>query len=113
VRSTPGRCARCRANGYRALVAERMQRARLLEDPIPDPAHRWIETFLDAYGGEVHTLGEALTEIAALRAESTTVPALELERFAQSSGAVLLGCGLAVRRRSARAAGPAARERPA
>jgi glutamyl/glutaminyl-tRNA synthetase len=66
---------------YHALLAERMQRARLLEDPIPDPAHRWIETFLDAYGGEVHTLGEALTEIAALRAEAATIPALELERL--------------------------------
>jgi nondiscriminating glutamyl-tRNA synthetase len=66
---------------YHALVAERMQRARLLEDPVPDPARRWIETFLDAYGGEVRTLGEALDEIAALRAESTIVPALELERL--------------------------------
>ncbi len=66
---------------YHALLAERMQRARLLEDPIPDAAHRWIETFLDAYGGEVHTLGEALTEIVALRAEAVTVPALELERL--------------------------------
>ena len=57
------------------------QRARLLEDPVPDAAHRWIETFLDAYGAEVHTLGEALDEIAALRAEATAIPALELERL--------------------------------
>jgi glutamyl/glutaminyl-tRNA synthetase len=66
---------------YHALLAERMQRARLLEDPIPDAAHRWIETFLDACGGEVHTLGEAMSEIAALRNEGATIPALELERL--------------------------------
>jgi len=66
---------------YHALLAERMQRARLLEDPIPEAAHRWIETFLDAYSGEVHTLSEALTEIAALRDEAVMVPALELERL--------------------------------
>jgi nondiscriminating glutamyl-tRNA synthetase len=66
---------------YHALVVEGMQRARLLEDPAPDAAHRWIETFLDAFGAEVHTLGELLDEIAALRAESVTVPALELERL--------------------------------
>jgi len=66
---------------YHALIVERMQRARLLEDPVPDAAHRWIETFLDAYGAEVHTLGEALDEIAALRAEATAIPALELERL--------------------------------
>lgn len=66
---------------FHALVAEWMQRARLLEDPVPPAADRWIETFLDAYGGEVHTLGEALAEAAALRAESTIVPALELERL--------------------------------
>ncbi|HEX3550140.1 MAG TPA: glutamate--tRNA ligase family protein, partial [Candidatus Elarobacter sp.] len=66
---------------YHAAVAERMQAARLLEDPVPDAAHRWIETFLDAFGGEIHTLGEALDEIRALRAEAVTVPALELERL--------------------------------
>ena len=66
---------------YRALIAERMQRAGLLEDPVPPAAERWIETFLDAFGEEVHTLGEALEQIAALRAEAVTVPALELERL--------------------------------
>ncbi|HZX68196.1 MAG TPA: hypothetical protein VFE70_04890, partial [Candidatus Elarobacter sp.] len=66
---------------YHALVAERMQRTRLLEDPIPDAAHRWIETFLDAYGDELHTLGDVLSVVADLRTESTTVPALELERL--------------------------------
>lgn len=67
---------------YHALVAERMQRARLLEDdPVPEAAQGWIETFLDAFGAEVHTLGEAIREIAALREESVTIPALELERL--------------------------------
>lgn len=66
---------------YHALLAERMQRAALLEEPVPEAAHRWIETFLDAFGSEVHTLGEALAEIAALRAEAVTIPALELERL--------------------------------
>ncbi|MBV8298488.1 MAG: hypothetical protein JO083_02865 [Candidatus Eremiobacteraeota bacterium] len=66
---------------YRALIAERMQRAGLLETPVPPAAERWIDTFLDAFGDEVHTLGEALAEIAALRAEAVTLPALELERL--------------------------------
>jgi glutamyl/glutaminyl-tRNA synthetase len=66
---------------YRALIAEWMQRAGLLEAPVPPPAERWIDTFVDAFGDEVHTLGEALEEIAALRAEAVTVPALELERL--------------------------------
>ena len=66
---------------YHALIATAMQRARLLEDPAPEPAHRWIETFLDAFGAEVHTVGEALEAIAALRDESVTIPALELERL--------------------------------
>jgi glutamyl/glutaminyl-tRNA synthetase len=66
---------------YRALLAQAMQRHGLLEDPVPDAAARWIDTFLDAYGGEVHTLGEALAAVAALREEAVTLPALELERL--------------------------------
>ena len=66
---------------YQALIAEWMQRAGLLEEPVPLAAQRWIATFLDAFGADVHTLGEALEEIAALRAEAVTVPALELERL--------------------------------
>ncbi|MDB5094964.1 MAG: glutamate--tRNA ligase [Candidatus Eremiobacteraeota bacterium] len=61
---------------YHALVAEWMQRYGLLEDPVPDAAGRWIETFLDAYGGELHTLREAVDEIAKLREEAVTLPAL-------------------------------------
>ncbi|HZO94322.1 MAG TPA: glutamate--tRNA ligase family protein [Candidatus Baltobacteraceae bacterium] len=64
-----------------ALLASAMQRAGLLEDPAPDAARRWIDTFLEAFGGEVRTLREALLEVAALRSESVIVPALELERL--------------------------------
>jgi glutamyl/glutaminyl-tRNA synthetase len=66
---------------YHALVVEWMQRYGFLEDPVPDAAGRWIETFLDAYGGEVHTLREAIDEVAKLREEAVTLPALELERL--------------------------------
>ena len=66
---------------YGALLAEAMQRARLLDDPIPAAAQRWIETFLDAFGSEVHTLGEALADVAKLREEAVIIPALELERL--------------------------------
>ena len=66
---------------YRDLLAEQMQRARLLESPAPDAALRWIDTFVEAYGSEVHTLGEALEHVAALRDEAVTLPALELERL--------------------------------
>ena len=66
---------------YRALLAEAMQRTGLLEDPAPDAALRWIDTFLDAFGAGVHTVGEALEQIARLREESVTIPALELERL--------------------------------
>jgi len=66
---------------YRALLAETMQQHRLLEEPVPDAAWRWIDTFLDAYGGEVHTLGDALEHVATLREEAVTLPALELERL--------------------------------
>ena len=68
-------------DAYRGLIAASMQRARLLEDPVPDAALRWIDTFLDAFGAEVHTVNEALEEIARLREESVTIPALALERL--------------------------------
>ena len=63
------------------LLADAMQRRRLLEQPVPDAALRWIDTFIDAYGDELHTLGDALDAIAALREEAVTLPALELERL--------------------------------
>jgi hypothetical protein len=65
----------------RALVAASMQRAGFLEAPVPDAANRWIETFLDAFGEDVETAGDALAEIAKLREESVIIPALELERL--------------------------------
>ncbi len=64
-----------------ALLAEAMQRAGLLEAAVPDAAHRWIETFLEAYGREMHALGDAIEEVERLRRESVTIPALELERL--------------------------------
>ncbi len=66
---------------YAELTARAMQRHGLLEEPVPEPARRWVETFLDAFGHEVHTLREAAAEVAKLREESVVVPALELERL--------------------------------
>jgi glutamyl/glutaminyl-tRNA synthetase len=57
-----------------------MQAAGLLEDPAPPAAERWIETFLDAFGTG-SSVDDALREVALLRAESTVIPALELERL--------------------------------
>lgn len=64
-----------------AELAPAMQRAGLLEDPVPPAAERWIATFLEAYDAPALTLEDALHEIALLRAEATTIPALELERL--------------------------------
>jgi hypothetical protein len=64
-----------------ARLAAAMQRARLLEDPIPEAAQRWIETFLDAYGAQLHAADDAVEQVALLRAEAVVVPALELERL--------------------------------
>ncbi len=66
---------------YAELMAQAMQRYGLLEEPVPEPARRWVDTFLDAFGHEVHTLREAAAEVAKLREESVIVPALELERL--------------------------------
>jgi glutamyl/glutaminyl-tRNA synthetase len=65
----------------RTLLAQAMQRASLLEEPIPDAAWRWIDTFLAAFGDTLADLDAAIREVAALRAESTVVPALALERL--------------------------------
>lgn len=62
-------------------LAERMQRWHLLEDPAPAAARRWIETFLEAYRGQVGDLDDARPLVEALRDESCIVPALELERL--------------------------------
>src|ERR1700691_3730336 len=65
----------------RAELGSAMQRVGLLEDPIPKAAQRWIVTFLEAYGPALDDIPAALVEIAALRAEATTVPAIALERL--------------------------------
>lgn len=58
-----------------------MQRWGVLEDPVPPAAMRWIDTFLAAYGDRIESVDDARPFVAALRAESCTVPALELERL--------------------------------
>jgi hypothetical protein len=70
------------ADGVRvAELATAMQRAGLLETPIPPAAQRWIATFLRAFGDTAPTLAERLKLVADLRAEAVVVPALELERL--------------------------------
>ena len=58
-----------------------MQRWGVLEDPPPAAALRWIETFLEAYGASLQEVDDAKPYVAALRAESCAIPALELERL--------------------------------
>jgi hypothetical protein len=62
-------------------LAAAMQRWGFLEDPAPPAATRWIETFLEAYGHELGSIDDAFAPLAALRAESCVIPALELERL--------------------------------
>jgi len=64
-----------------AELAARMQAWGMLETPAPPAALRWIETFLEAYGGRLHDIDEARAPLAALRTEACLVPALELERL--------------------------------
>ena len=65
----------------RDMLAAAMREHSLLEDPAPPTALRWIETFLEAYGEGLHSVAEAIPLVAALRAESVVIPALELERL--------------------------------
>ena len=65
----------------RDLIGEAMQRAGLLETPASPAALRWIETFIDAYGDRLGTVGDAFPYILALRAEAVVVPAVDLERL--------------------------------
>jgi Anticodon binding domain len=51
------------------------------DEGVPEAARRWIDAFVQAYGKELRTTEEALPVIAALRAESVLVPALDLERL--------------------------------
>ncbi|HEY5341193.1 MAG TPA: hypothetical protein VIK27_09225, partial [Candidatus Aquilonibacter sp.] len=62
-------------------VALAMQRWGFLEDPAPPAALRWVETFVEAYGSQIEGADDAYAPIAALRAESCVIPALELERL--------------------------------
>lgn len=65
----------------REELAAAMQRWGFLEDPAPDAALRWIDTFLEAYGAQISGADDAFSRVAALRAESCVIPALELERL--------------------------------
>ncbi len=64
-----------------AALLTAMQRWGFLEDPAPDAALRWIDTFLEAYGGRIARVDDAFSQIGDLRAESCIIPALELERL--------------------------------
>jgi nondiscriminating glutamyl-tRNA synthetase len=64
-----------------SMIAESMQAHGFLETPVPDAALRWIHTFVEAYGADIASLGEALSLVADLRAEAVLVPALELEKL--------------------------------
>jgi hypothetical protein len=58
-----------------------MQRWGFLESPPPEAALRWIDSFLEAFGDRVNSIDDAFAPVAALRAESCVIPALELERL--------------------------------
>lgn len=62
-------------------LADAMQEAGMLEQPIPAAAERWIATFIEAFGARCATFADALREVARLREEATMIPALELERL--------------------------------
>jgi len=64
----------------RDLIGEAMRRTGLLQTPSP-AALRWIETFIEAYGDRLSTVGDALPYIRALSAETVLVPVTDLERL--------------------------------
>ncbi len=66
---------------HRSDLARAMQRWGFLEEPAPEAALRWIDTFIEAYGDRIESVDNAFAPIAGLRAESCVIPALELERL--------------------------------
>jgi hypothetical protein len=64
-----------------AALMTAMQRWGFLEERPPDAALRWIDTFLEAYGDRLTSVDDAYPYVAALRAESCGIPALDLERL--------------------------------
>ncbi len=66
---------------YVAMLTRAMQVAGLMEAEPPPAAQRWVETFIDAYGEEIHTIADAIPLVEKLRNEGVVVPALELERL--------------------------------
>ncbi|MBV8244459.1 MAG: hypothetical protein JOZ38_00905, partial [Candidatus Eremiobacteraeota bacterium] len=65
----------------RRMLAAAMQERGLLETPPPEAALRWIDTFIEAYGEELHCISDAIPIVESLRAEAVPIPALELERL--------------------------------
>ncbi len=65
----------------RGELAAEMQRWGFLEDPAPEAALRWIDTFLEAYGDRLQSVNDARPYVAELRMEACVIPALELERL--------------------------------
>jgi len=64
-----------------ADLTSAMHRWGFLEDPAPPAAIVWMRTFLEAYAGALAGADDAFPLVAALRAESCVIPALELERL--------------------------------
>ena len=58
-----------------------MQEWGFLEDPAPEAALRWIDTFIEAYGDQLKSVDDAFAPVTLLRAEACVIPALELERL--------------------------------
>ncbi|HET6895153.1 MAG TPA: hypothetical protein VFH72_07230 [Candidatus Baltobacteraceae bacterium] len=65
----------------RESLAAAMQRWGFLEDPAPQAALRWVDTFLEAFGEQLAGVDDARPHVAELRAEACVIPALELERL--------------------------------
>lgn len=64
-----------------STLREAMQRWGVLEIPAPSAALVWIDTFVQAFGDRVRDAESARPLVGALRAESCTIPALQLERL--------------------------------
>jgi hypothetical protein len=68
-----------------SLEAMMIERGYFPGGAVPDAAHRWMETFIEAYGPSMSTAEEAAAAVAELRAEAALVPALALERLRSRS----------------------------
>ena len=87
-----------------ASLAAAMQSWGFLENPPPEAALRWLDTFLDAYGEELATLEQARPLVAALRAEGVTDSGARARTAPEPPGSVLSRFGRTVRGLAAGAA---------